>query len=287
MPESRRLHWKEGRSAYELGREWTINGVPATPGCVDELLNSHSATRCSVLDRGVTEFETPLPFGSRGARCHDLVLWGARGDSRLLVCVEAKADEPFGGDVAAELQNARKRPVTRFPDRLAWLTACLLGIPAFVDTRQQVLNPQIANLPYQLLTAVAGTLLEADRQRVDAAVLLIHEFRTHLTSDENLAQNARCLDEFLRTFLPAQQYAGSECSLDSAQMLGPIQLHPARPGVRPGFPTRIPLFLGKIRTDRMAGSLNGLTRETIAKSERGEEVRSAKDAEELFDELGI
>ncbi len=78
----------------------------------------------------------------------------------MTVCIEAKADESFGGKVAEELRKARKRPVTRFPERLDWLTRSLLGLPAFEDDQFLVLSDVVANLPYQLLSAIGGTLLE-------------------------------------------------------------------------------------------------------------------------------
>lgn len=130
-PERRKLHWKKGRSAYELGWSWTANGEPAVPCELIQLLDSHEGTTRIVILSGITEHETTLPFGNRGPRCHDLALRAEQDGCAVTVCIEAKADESFGGTVAKELINARKRPVTRFPERLDWLTRSLLGLQAF------------------------------------------------------------------------------------------------------------------------------------------------------------
>jgi hypothetical protein len=105
----RKLHWKEGRSACELGRAWTANGEPAVPRELTELLDSHEGTRGIVILSGITERETPLPFVAHGPRCHDLALFAKQDDRPATICIEAKADEPFGGTVAKELIQARKR----------------------------------------------------------------------------------------------------------------------------------------------------------------------------------
>lgn len=253
LPETRRrAHWKEGRSACELAREWTRAGVPLTPDSVASLFARNQWTRGLAVEGGVIERETPLPFGPRGPRCHDLALWARNGESKVLICVEAKADESFGATVAEELAKALARPATRFPARLSWLTRGLLGVDAFADTNARVLHPRIAGLPYQLLPAIAGTLLEAARDGAHAAIFLVHEFRTELTHDEKMERNAEALDRFLRLFLAHGQE--SRTGLRGGEVIGPLTLRtPEVPG-NPPLPRSIPLFLAKLRTDRKAHS---------------------------------
>jgi hypothetical protein len=76
----------------------------------------------------------------------------------------------------------------------------LLEIPAFDNLDELQFSRRISGLRCQLLTAVAGTLLEAKAQRAATAVLVIHEFRTSATDDANLQSNADDLDEFLALF---------------------------------------------------------------------------------------
>ncbi len=250
IPPDRKLkHWQEGRSAFELGRIWTASGEPAVPAVLAGLLNSHDATRGTVIRSGIAEHETALPPGTHGPRCHDLALFAEQGQSAVTICVEAKADEPFGATVADELRNAEKRPVTTFPKRLDWLTRSLLGLPAFNGEGHKTVSDQIRNLPYQLLTATAGTLLEAELRRSTKAILVIHEFRTSKTDDVKMERNARELNRFLRLLLQQNGAADESFQLRCGELIGPLPLPVEE--VRK-LPYQISLFIGKIRTDRIA-----------------------------------
>lgn len=250
-PERRKRHWKKGRSAFELGWSWTASGQPAVPAELVQLISSHEATRGTLILSGITEHETTLPFSKRGARCHDLALRGKQGSHVVTICVEAKADESFGGTVAEELGKARKRPVTRFPERLDWLTRSLLGLPAFEDDRCSALSTVVSELPYQLLSAIGGTLLEAKLQHASKAIFLVHEFRTVATVEAKLNTNAKALNGFLRFLLSANQGGTTPPEIRSGQLVGPIWItdHPAKEAIK--MPSQIPLFLGKVRTDRI------------------------------------
>ncbi|MBS1828797.1 MAG: hypothetical protein JST93_26075 [Acidobacteria bacterium] len=260
-PERKDRHWKEGRSAFELGRCWTASGEPTIPEELTKLLNSHNATAGAVIFSGITEHETALPFGNRGPRCHDLSLTAKQGGRSMTICIEAKADETFGGTVAEELQKARNRtPRTRFPDRLNWLTCSLLGIPAFEDEERIVLSPVIAQLPYQLFAAIAGTLIEEEiRAEAEAratwkAVLVVHEFRTHRTDDTKMRSNGEALDEFLRLVLENSGAAKAGFRLRHGNLVGPLPLLERQAIEGRRMPCHIPLFVGKIRTDLIGPS---------------------------------
>ncbi len=251
-PERKKLQWRESRSEFELGRSWTTNGEPAVPAELMQLLDSREGTRRIVIISGITQHETTLPFGTRGPRCHDLVLRGEQGGCVVTVCIEAKADESFGGSVAEELSKARKRPVTRFPERLDWLTRSLLGLPAFEDDRFLAFSDVVAHLPYQLLSAIGGTLLEARLQQASKAVFVVHEFRTTSTLDAKMNDNAKALNGFLHLLQSANGGGGDDVELASGQMVGPISMsdRPVAGAIK--IPYDIPLFIGKIRTDRLA-----------------------------------
>lgn len=177
----------------------------------------------------------------------------------MTICIEAKADESFGGTVAKELKKARdrvaakKQSETRFPERLDWLTRSVLGVPAFEDDKLIEVSTVVAELPYQLLSAIGGTLLEADRQNTCKAVFIVHEFRTVKTKDANLDANANALNRFLRIFLSANKVGVSETiELECGKIIGPIHITD-RAIVGPiRIPYHIPLFIGKIRTDMLA-----------------------------------
>jgi hypothetical protein len=251
-PARRQRQWKEGRSEFELGRVWTANGEPALPPLLSQLLESNEQTKGIVVSTGTTQHETILPFSTRGPRCHDLALRGERDGRPVTICIEAKADESFGGTVSEELERARQRSKdTRFPKRLDWLTRSLLGLPSFLDEARFVLSDRVSTLPYQLLSGIGGTLLEAQLQQATMAVFVVHEFRTPATDDTKLEANANALDGFLRLLDRRNQSAGQNVQLVLGHLIGPISVIGCPADSVAKMPCDIPLFIGKIRTDRL------------------------------------
>jgi hypothetical protein len=188
-----------------------------------------------------------------------LALQAEQDGRAVTICIEAKADESFGGTIIQELSTARKRAAkrkgghTRFPERLDWLTHSLLGLRAFEDARHQVLDGVVADLPYQLLPAIAGTLLETKHMKASKAVFVIHEFRTAKTTDANLDANADALNRFLRLFLLANGASAADSfQLGCGHMVGPISITERPVEGTSKIPCDIPLFIGKIRTDLLA-----------------------------------
>ena len=64
---------------------------------------------------------------------------------------------------------------------LGRLAPALLGVDA--TTPDGHLNPAIAQVPYQLLSALAGTLIEAEDRGAKLAVFVAHTFKTAKTTD--------------------------------------------------------------------------------------------------------
>jgi hypothetical protein len=251
-PERKELHWKKGRSAYQLGWSWTANGEPAVPHELIDLLDSHEGTKGTVILSGITEHETALPFSKGGPRCHDLALLAEQNGHTVTVCIEAKADESFGGTIAKEVLKAKKREGTMFLKRLDWLTRSLLGLSAFKDEQLLVLSDAITELRYQLLSAVGGTLIEAEYQKASKAVFVVHEFRTAATKDAFLDSNAGALNRFLSLLLFANKAGHDDIQLESGHMFGPILITDRSVEGPIKIPYHIPLFIGKIRTDLLA-----------------------------------
>jgi hypothetical protein len=129
----------------------------------------------------------------------------------------------------------------------------LLGLRAFEDDQHKVLAKAVADLPYQLLPAIAGTLLEAEYRKASKAVFVVHEFRTRKTKDANL--NANALNRFLRAFMSANgASADGNVVLENGQIVGPILITPRQVTGAERIPCDIPVFIGKIRTDTSQSS---------------------------------
>jgi hypothetical protein len=189
-------HWRAGRSAVELARAWFTSDVPRMPREFAALLTSSPLLIGLTNLRGVPEHVTSLPEAGEG-RNHDLVLEGEAVGGRVLIAVEAKADEKFGqriGKYWTQMCDQRATPggqPSKAPERIEALLRMLVGQGAFPT------QDPWDRIRYQLLTAAAGTLLEAQARKADVAVLAIHEFRTSETDEECLARNTADLEAFL------------------------------------------------------------------------------------------
>ena len=222
-------HWRAGRSAVELARAWFTSEAPRIPPEFAALLASSQLLVGLRSLHGVPECITALPEAGEG-RNHDLVLEGETAGGRVLIAVEAKADEKFGqriGKYWAQKLEERSAPggaPSRAPERVEALVTLLAG------TGAAPAQEPWSRIRYQLVTAAAGTLLEAQKRGASLAVLAIHEFRTSETSEENLVRNASDLEEFLAALgmLPKPP-------MQPGKLYGPWQ--------SPAIP--IPLLIGK------------------------------------------
>jgi hypothetical protein len=185
--------WAPGRSAMELARAWFRTGAIAPPAELLALLRSRPEVSGLSILKGVPELVTPLPERGEG-RNHDLWLLAKRGRTKgdVTICIEAKADEPFGNDTIGEyrafgLKRLKNKEATSVPDRIEKLLALVPGGAVRWDL-----------VRYQLLTAICGTALQAKADGSAIAVFAVHEFHTGKTKAEKTAQNAADFGEFLR-----------------------------------------------------------------------------------------
>lgn len=156
-PKKGDLQWRDGRSAKELAKYMT-GAFPAVPAEIEDALKTLVPGNAT-FDWDA-EYVTPLPGKGEG-RNHDGILY----NRDVVVTIEAKADETLGNLVEDELQNASVNKLGRVCKLLEYLFA-----EGFKNYRK---------LRYQLLTASVGTLLEAERKNLKAAVMLVLVFKTN------------------------------------------------------------------------------------------------------------
>jgi hypothetical protein len=233
-PVGKDSQWKNGRSAKELARAWSQLSAPAD---VLDLLRGADGLGDLQVEKAIAEFETTLDSFGKG-RNHDLLILGHAAGKRILVGVEAKADEELGPAIgayraSAETANQARReagsPLSRIPERIDGLASVVFGDRG-VD---------ISPLRYQLLHGLVGTLLEAARRGTDAAVFLVHEFTSARTSSKKVEQNEAALMQFAAAI--------SERAPDvlrSGKLAGPFLAHGGG-DLSPGFP----FYLGLLRTE--------------------------------------
>lgn len=179
------LHWQPGRSAMEFARIWFREGKPEVPDEYRASLNRAFPRLCCL--EVYPEHVTSLPESGEG-RNHDALLLMTSDVGTAVIGVEAKADEPFGknGESVGEYRRRmlalrRAGESTRVPERIeALLTIVGSSVSTTAHTWDEV--------PYQLLAAAAGVLIEA-RERNAAAVLLIHEFVSAKLNDSKRRRN--------------------------------------------------------------------------------------------------
>lgn len=227
-PKKGELQWKDKRSAKELARSWFRNNVPKPP---DELVSLLEAK----FGAGIT-FDEAKPeciielddFAGEHRNC-DLVVLCKAGAKRMVINVEAKADEPFG-DLIGEYFDRKTGSGSKVPERIRQLSLALFG---------RVPDEAIRKLRYQLLHAAAATLIEAKDNGAELGLFLVHEFRSASLNSNRLAQNATDWENFVRAF---PELAAAR--IEKNQILGPVSV--------PGggrVPHSVPLHLGKLVTE--------------------------------------
>ena len=190
--------WEPERSAMELAKAWFRQSCVSPPKEFVQLLYSSARLKGLQLLRGIPEHVTSLPERGEG-RNHDLWLLGRTDQEQITICIEAKADEPFGNETVVEYRlSAKKRresgQSTRVPERIAQLLAL---VPAR--------GYQWDNIRYQLLTAICGTAIQAKRDGSALAVFVVHEFHTRKTTPDKILANKNDFDFFVNVITGSYQ----------------------------------------------------------------------------------
>jgi hypothetical protein len=231
-------HWKAGRSAMELARAWFTASAPVVPPEVTAILETSPLTRGTILLSGQPEHVTHLPVRGEG-RNHDLWLKGSVADRSVTVCVEAKADEPFGVPIGPYV-NAAVEKTKRLGQRS--------GLPERVDTLLKMIFGGEASsgalpwsgLRYQLLTGVAGTAIQAAIDDSPVGVFVVHEFLTEAVDrEQKVPENAAAFADFIKVLSHT-----SEIEVTSGKLYGPYEVRQSRYVRRD-----IKLLIGKITYD--------------------------------------
>lgn len=234
-------HWVDDRSAKEVARAWLASGEQLPPEVSAAFAGD---TRFGPVLDWWAEPEAKLQFDDFAGepRNSDLAVHAQDSNGAYLIAVEAKADESYGGTVAQTLRDAKSRlegnPRSNGLSRVRQLLEAFFGA-------DETSVPDLLGIRYQLLTASAGALCEAERRGYSRAVLLIHEFITEKTTDENHARNTQDLQNFMNALSPevvSQVVVG--------KLYGPFSV----PGGKI-LKSKIELYIGKVtRNLRPAGS---------------------------------
>ena len=162
-PKRGELQWEDKRSAKELAQSWCGKGFACPPNEMRLLLERVFGTEI-VFEEAKPEHAIRLDdFDGEHRNC-DLVVVCNVGAKRLVINVEAKADEPFSDLIGkysdrTAAPNPDEQPSrSNVPARIQELSRALFG-------RQP--DETIRKLRYQLLHAAAATLIEAKENGVE------------------------------------------------------------------------------------------------------------------------
>jgi hypothetical protein len=227
-PKKGELQWKDKRSAKELAHSWFRDGTQKPPDEFRASLEAKFGTGI-IFDEAKPECIIELDdFVGEHRNC-DLVVLCNVGAKRMVICVEAKADEPFG-DLIGEYLDRKTGSGSNVPARIRQLSLALF---------RREPDEVIRKLRYQLLHAAAATLIEARTNEAQIGLLLIHEFRSASLSRDKLNQNATDWQNFVHAFPEL-----ASARIEENQILGPVSV--------PGggrVPHTVPLHLGHLVTE--------------------------------------
>jgi len=223
--------WRDSYSAKELAKAWCVGGAPECPANLRALFDYHPLTRGALLVEGGPEHVTVLPERGEG-RNHDMWIRAEAAGSGLTICIEAKVEESFGEPIGAYVQSARQRnPRTGIVKRAKALLRIVTG---------KEIDPEfheVATLRYQLLSGVAGTVLQAQKDRSPIAIFVVHEFRRRLSHTAKVQTNAADLSAFVSLL------GGRQITVDAGMVHGPWTMSAGVAGT-----AAVKVLLGKIVT---------------------------------------
>lgn len=233
----RSVQWAPGRSAMEAAIAWLESG-DALPPEVASLLESHADFGPVVEWHAEPEAKLRFDKFKGEPRNSDLAVYARDRHGPYLVAVEAKADEPFGETFADTMAAAAERYIANQNSK-GVARAMQLATALFGPRHKG--EPTIGKLRYQLMTAVAGALCEAEQHGFDRTILLVHEFVTDKTRDDQHERNTNDLAEFVTRLA-----GGTRVELKPG-LVGPISV-PGQPLVGHGPQLYVGKVVRKIRT---------------------------------------
>jgi hypothetical protein len=231
-PKKGALQWKDGRSAKELARSWFRKELPAPPEELRSLVEKTFGTGI-VFEEAKPECVIQLDEFEGEHRNCDLIILCRNESQRIVISVEAKADETFGDSTIGDYYDRKLNTRSNVPKRIEQLLTAIFG-------REP--DGAIRKLRYQLLHSVAGALIEASAEQANCAVFLVHEFHSANLNPEKMKQNLADWSTFVRAF-PTLGTAAVERN----QILGPFSV----PG-HGRVTGSIPLYLGNCVTELSA-----------------------------------
>jgi hypothetical protein len=229
-PKKGALQWQDYRSAKQLAKSWFRLPLASPPHELVQFLQRSFPSQEVHLADAYAEYVVRLDDFKGEQRNADLIVLGGIGSNRVLISIEAKADEPFGDQLVGKYFDSRSAvPRSQVPARIAGLVRAVFNSD---------LDAEIRRLRYQLIHSAAATLIEAQKRRAGVAVFLVHEFLSRHLRPHKVERNNSDWASFVARLVRDQ---AALANTDRA--IGPIFVAGG------GFvPSCIPLYKGKFHS---------------------------------------
>lgn len=231
-PKSER-QWVSGRSAMETAIAWLEDGGESLPREVAAALEANPDFGPVLSWHAEPEVKLHFDDFAGEPRNSDLVVYAEDRHGPYLIAVEAKADESFGETFIDTLGSAVERCISNSRSK-GGIRALQLATAIFGP--RQTGEVKVGRMRYQLMTACAGALCDAERHGMARALVLIQEFVTDKTVDDKHRKN----DADLRAFVGRLSH-GEVSGPSAGEICGPFLV----PG-QPIIATPIKLYIGKV-----------------------------------------
>lgn len=191
-PQRKDLHWQVDHSAMETAKLW-LCGIPIK---FAEILNGFDLEYELCSPELVSRFDT---YNGNG-RNHDLLILAKdKKEKKVIISVESKVDESYGQTIGPYLKSIRRKKEEGKNSNADYR----------IEDLRKAIFPQVDNkvfesLKYQLLTAVAGTLREAEILGAKKAIFLVQTLKTSKMNDSKNLKNQRDLDSFIKVISNSQ-----------------------------------------------------------------------------------
>lgn len=190
-PQNPNTQWVEGKSAKTLAEYVFKDDKKDFEQKIGGLLSSLSlAIPQTFTCEPEAKTYFPSNWGTSGPRSHDLLMVGK---ADILIGIEAKVDEPFG----EKLSTMRKTAEKKNADGGKNMNLRIDSILNFLYPKGAPTNSE--DLMYQLLSATAGTIIEAKRQGKKNAVALFMVFKTKGIQQNRIEDNNSKFEVFCKS----------------------------------------------------------------------------------------
>ena len=216
--------WADGFSAKELARLWL--GGAGHRHVEAALVDVIPGLR---IEQAIAEAQVSFDKYEGGVRNHDVLAYGPCDGGHAVIGVEGKVNESLDsrleGKYTAAAQRKREDKNTNLDRRVDDLLAAIIG-KRYRD------DPKLANLRYQVFSAIAGTVAAA-KPTTTAAAVVVHLIDTEHAKPKKFEQTRDAVADFARA-----------AGIDAEEVVGPVVLK--RPIAK--APPGLPIYLTVIET---------------------------------------